>query len=1052
MTKRSLLLSFLFIFMVSGNLLAQIKAVTGKVTDSKGSPIPGANIQIKNTKKGTTTDFDGKFKLDAKKGDVLLFTYTGFSPMEKTVNNEENLNVSLQDDTQQLNEVVVVGYGTMRKKDLTGAISSFKPTSDQAAIATSVDDLLQGKVAGVTVSTGGSTPGAAGSITIRGANSLNGDSQPLYVIDNVPQPSTGQTMRNSTGDYQPTLDPLAGINPNDIDDIQILKDASATAIYGSRGANGVIIITTKRGKAGKTTIRANAIFSVAEASKYLDLMNLREYAQYWNTKYPSDQRFLIGDQIKYVYTGVDENGQNVSKENVLTNMDWQREVTRTALSQEYNLNINGGSEKTKYSFSASFKDMEGIVKNTGLKHGDFRLNLNTNITSKLSLGYQFSGFLRKNNMTSGGNSVGRISGALLSTAINSAPYTRPTDDITFANDVDTRATVLSWLTDYDDITDEYRFSVAANLDYKISNAFKYTFRTGGNLNNVEKTNWYDTGLYNGFLYNGYLTQDRLERNNYNVENLLFFNKSVGIINIDATAGITYDAYQFLNTGAIGKGFTYKNLRTDGMHTASSIQVLTPIQSDYQLLSYLGRVNASFYDGKYVLTATMRADGTSKFSSKNKWGYFPSFALAWNLTQENFLAKTSKWLSQFKLRAGYGETGSQNVNPYSTIFGYGSVSSGYATGSGSIIQGLGVTGITNPDLKWESTESLNAGVDFGFFDSRISGAVDVYNKTTKDLLVSITIPGSTAYTSLIVNRGEIRNKGIETTLNLDIIRKKDLKWTIGGNIAFNKSTINKIGNTPGEYGSLGTITAFLGNTAGDHFGAANIFIEGQAPGLFYGFKTDGIVQQGDTYTVGAPFGNSAAPGNLKVVDANGDGVVNLSDKTIIGDPNPDYTYGFQTSLKYKQLRFSTSFTGVKGGDILNSNNRYTNLANFQSGDRNMNPAAIANAWTVDNPSNVYPSITSNIVTGHIYDRYLEDGSYLRCNDITLGYTFGQDIVGKMGLSSLDLFASAKNPFTLTNYSGYDPASRSFNFDPLRRGFDLYSFPVQRQIILGLNLTF
>lgn len=1052
MNKRSLILSLLFIIVASNTLLAQIKVVTGQVTNDTGLSIPGVNIQIKNTSKSSTTDFDGKYKLEAKKGDVLVFSYMGFITQEKTVNAEQNINVSLKDDSQELNEVVVVGYGTMKKKDLTGAISSFKPNRDQAAIATSIDDLLQGKVAGVSVSTGGSTPGAAGSITIRGSNSLNGDSQPLYVIDNVPQPSTGQTMRNSTGDYQPTLDPLAGINPNDIEDIQILKDASATAIYGSRGANGVIIVTTKRGKAGKATIRVSAIFSVANPTKFIDLMNLREYASFWNTKYPSDQRFLIGDDIKYVYTGVNESGQNIVKETLLTDRDWQKEVTRTALSREYNLNISGGSEKTKYSFSTSYKDVEGIVKNTGLTHGDFRLNLNTAITDRLSMGFQFSGFLRKNNMTSGGNSVGRISGALLSTAINTAPYFRPTDDVTFANDVDTRGTVLSWLTDYDDITNEYRFSVASNIDYKITKNLKYTFRTGGNLNNVEKKNWYDLGLYNGYLYNGYLSKDRLERNNYNIENLLFYNKSVGVVDIDATAGVTYDSYQFLNTGSIGKGFTYKNLRTDGLHTATSVQILTPIQSDYQLFSYLGRLNASFFDGRYVVTGTMRADGTSKFSQKNRWGYFPSFALAWNATQENFMASTSKWLSQFKLRVGYGETGSQNIGPYSTIFGYGAVGSGYATGTGALVQGLGVSGINNPDLKWESTQSVNAGVDFGFFDSRISGTVDVYNKTTKDLLVSITIPGSTAYTSLTVNRGEIQNKGIETTLNVDIIRKKDLKWTFGGNIAFNKSTINKIGNTPGSFGSLGTITAFLGNTAGDHFGAANIFIEGQAPGLFYGFKTNGIVQQNETYAVGAPFGNSAAPGNLKVVDVNGDGIVNLADKTIIGDPNPDFTYGFQTSLNYKQLRFSTSFSGVQGGDILNANNRYNNLANLQSGDRNMNPAAIANAWTTTNPSNEYPSINSNIVNGHIYDRYLEDGSYLRCTDITVGYTLREDVVGKLGLNSLDIFASAKNPFTISSYSGYDPASRSFNFDPLRRGFDLYSFPVQRQIILGLNLTF
>lgn len=1052
MNKKSLMLSLLFIIALSSNLLAQIKAVSGRVLDSKGAPIPGVNVQIKKTPKGTTTDFDGNYKLEANKGDILVFSSLGFNTLEKAVNQDQNINVSLEDDTQQLNEVVVVGYGTMRKKDLTGAVVSLKPTQDEAAIATSFDDLLQGKAAGVTVSTGGSTPGSAGSVIIRGANSLQGDSQPLYVIDNVPQSSTGQGVRNSSGDYQPPTDPLAGINPNDIEDIQILKDASATAIYGSRGANGVILITTKRGKSGKATIRVSANFSVADPANFLDLMNLREYASFWNNKYPADQRFLIGEDIKYVYSGVDENGATVRKETAIANRDWQKEITRTALSSDYNLNINGGNEKTKYSFSTSYKDVEGIVKNTGLKHGDFRLNLSANVTDRLSLGFHLSGFLRKNNMMSGGNTVGRVSGGLLSTAVNSAPYDRPVDDVTFATDVDTRTTVFSWLTDYDDITDEYRFTGAFDANYKISKSLKYTFRTGGNLNNMERTNWYGLPLYNGYLYNGYLTQDRLKRNNYNVENLLFYSQSFGEINIDATAGVTYDAYQLASTGAIGKGFAYTNLRANGLHTASNVQILTPGQGDYQLLSYLARLNTGFYNGKYVVTATMRADGTSKFSPSNRWGYFPSFALAWNAAQENFIANNAKWVSQFKLRAGYGVTGSQNISPYTTIFGYGTPGLGYATVAGAQIQGLGVNGITNPNLKWENTQSVNAGADFGFFNNRISGSVDLYNKITKDLLVNIDIPGSTAFSSLTVNRGEIENKGIEAVLNVDIIRTKDLKWNIGGNIAFNQSTINKIGSTPGTWGALGTTTAFLGNTAGDHFGAANIFIEGEAPGLFYGFKTDGIVQTGDTYTVGAPFASSAAPGNLKVVDVNGDGVVDINDKTIIGDPNQDYTYGFQTGVSYKQLRFKASFSGVKGGDILNANNRYINLANFQSGDRNMNPNAIENAWTASNPSNEFTSINSNVVNGHIYDRYLEDGSYLRCTDITLGYTFKQDIAGQLGLSSIDLFAAAKNPFTISSYSGYDPTSRSFNFDPLRRGFDLFSFPVSRQIILGLNLTF
>ena len=1024
---------------------------TGVVVDAEtGTPIPGVNVVEKSTTNGVVTDFDGNFSITIPKDAVLQFSYIGFSSKEVSISNSNPITVRLEIQAEGLDEVVVVGYGSMRKRDLTGAIVSLKPSSDDAAIATSFDDLIQGKAAGVMVVGGGSTPGAAGSITIRGANSLQGDSQPLYVIDNVPQSSTGQTGSGGSGDYQPVQDPLAGINANDIADIQILKDASATAIYGSRGANGVILITTKKGRVGKPKIRVGANFSLAETAGYYDLMDLREYASFWNEKYPSDQRFIIGDQVSYVYDSENELGETITKEIGIEHRDWQREATRPGLSQEFNISINGGSQKLRYNLSSSYKNVEGIVQGTGLRHGDFRLNLNGELTEKLTFGVQLSGFLRENDMMSGGNTVGRVSGALIPTALNSQPFLRPTDDISFSDSAEERATVLSWISDYDDKTNEYRFTAAMDVNYQITEHLKYTFRSGGNLNNRERDTWYGLEVFKGYNNNGYLNANRLKRSNYNIENLLFYNNSFGAVAINATAGVTYDAYKWLNTNVVATDFPFFNLRTNGLHTANSVVIQNPQQSDYQLLSYLGRVNASFFDGKYVVTGTMRADGTSKFSDDNKWGYFPSVAVAWNVGQENFLAD-SQWVSQFKLRAGYGNTGSQNINPYSSIFLYSS-GSGYADPSGNLVQGLGVSGINNPDLKWETTQSINGGVDFGFFDNRISGAVDVYEKSTKDLLLNITLPGSTSFNSLPVNRGEILNKGIEGILTIDVLRNKDFNWSVGGNISFNKSTIHKLGLPDGEFGALGEVSAFYGNFAGDHFGNPNVFIEGEAPGLFFGFQTDGIIQQGDVYEVGNPFGNSIEPGNLKVVDTNQDGIVDINDKTIIGDPNPDFTYGLSTNFNYKQFRFRTTFVGVKGGDIFNANQRYNELASYQNGDRNMNPDAIANAWTAENPSNYYPSISSNVVNGHIYDRYLEDGSYLRCSDITLGYTFTQDVVEQLGLSGLDVFASAKNAFTITDYSGYDPTSRSFAFDPLRRGFDLWSFPSQRQIILGVNLTF
>lgn len=1022
----------------------QISGIVTSATDGLG--IPGVNVVVKGTANGTATDIDGNFTINAKPTDVLVFSSIGMKTLE--VKASQTKNVVMSENTALLDEVVVIGYGTVRRRDLTGSVASIKPDEDQAKIATSLDDLLQGKAAGVNVVSGGTTPGAAGSVVIRGANSLTGDSQPLYVIDNVPQSATGQSMGNASGNYLPDADPLAGINPNDIESIQILKDASATAIYGSRGANGVILITTKRGKMGKARITAQANMTVAQAMDLLDIMNLTEYANYMSVKYPSDQHFSTNkNDILYTYKYNTESGTEESATEKIDYRNWLDESLELAFSQDYSINVNGGSEKIRYNLSSSFKDVNGILKTTGFKHGDLRLNLTADLTNKLKLRFNANGYIREGNMMSGGNTAGRASGALIPTALNSAPFLMPSNDIKL-ND-ENRATVLSWLSDFDDITKDKKFAVAADLTYRFNDIWSYTLRAGGNYHTFDRDNWFGTELYRGDLYNGYLGQSSLKDSNYNVENLVNFNKDFDFVSINAVAGITYDAYKWLNTSLYATDFPLMVLRTNGLNTAGSVVINSPIQRDYQLMSYLGRINLSFLEGRYILTGTLRADGTSKFTKENRWAYFPSFAAAWNIGKEAFMKKAD-WISQLKLRLGYGETGSQNINPYTSVFLYSS-GTGYADTSGNIIQGMTVN-VNNPNLKWETTVSFNGGIDFGFLNDRISVTADWYNKTTKDLLLNITLPASTSFGSLTVNNGEISNTGFEFSLNANILNSEHLQWSVGGNISFNKSKIESLGVPDGEFGSIGTIKAMYGNTAGDHFGAPNLFIEGEAPGLFFGFKTDGIVQEGDTYNVEAPFSNSATPGNLKVVDTNADGVINAKDRTIIGDPNPDYTYGFQTSLKYKQFRFKAQFTGVKGGDIFNGNTRYQGLASFQNGDRNMLANTIANAWTTENTNTNYPSWESYVANGYIYDRYLEDGSYLRCSDITLGYTVPSNVLKHIGLGSLDVFASVKNAFTITDYSGFDPASRSYGYDPLRRGFDLWSYPQQRVYVLGVTLGF
>lgn len=1022
---------------LSEKVQQQQRTVTGKVMDLKGVPLPGVSVVIKGKQgKGVATDFDGNYSIEVGSDDVLVFSYIGFVTQEINVKGKTKVNVILKDDVEDLEEVVVVGYGTMRKKDLTGAITSIKPEESLAATSNSVENLLQGQVAGINVSTGGSTPGAAASIVIRGANSLKGDSQPLYVIDNVPQSSTGQTMASTANDFQMAQDPLAGINPNDIESIEVLKDASATAIYGSRGANGVIIITTKRGKEGKAKITVSANTSFSSAVNLMPLMNLREYAEFYNKYAPNGDPKKIGfrfegDQIIYKYN---------EREAVVHYTDWMNEALRTANSNTYSINANGGSRSVKYNVSLGYKDVEGIVQKTGFEHGDFRLNLNTELTDKIKVNFIATGFIRKNNMMPGGNPYGAASGSIINAALDYRPYEIPRNDPQFGEEVN-MTTVFSWIDDYQDITKEYRYTLSGDLNYKVTPHLTYTFRAGGNMNNIERKSWYGLQLSLGRNNNGYLGASVLDRNNYNIENLLNYNKSFGGVNVALTAGVTYDAYTWLNTREQGTDFPYTILGVNGMHIANTIKRPNPAQRDYQLLSYLGRANVALARGRYILTATFRADGTSKFQKDHRWGYFPSFSIAWNVKEENFM-KSFKTLNQLKLRAGYGETGSQGINPYQTLYIYAN-GTGYADEERNQLRGLGVAGLNNTELLWESTSSFNAGIDFGILKNRISGTVDVYTKRTDNLLMDIALPASTSFRSYSTNRGSVYNKGIEGSLDIDVVKAKGFTWNIGGNIAVNRSKFEGA-------------KSFFGNKV-RYFGAPNIFIDGETPGLFYGFKTDGIVQEADeaAYKKAFKLGGEARLSNagaIKIADTNGDGIINRADQVVLGDPNPDFTYGLKTSLSYKRAKLSASFTGVKGGLILNTYSRFQNIASYNAGVRNMSPAATANAWTPENPGNFYPAIRAQLLDEVVLDRYLESGTYFRCTDITLDYDLPRGILDKIKMNRIRFYLSVKNAFTVTNYSGFDVTSRSYYSDPTIRGVDRYSFPDQRTFILGGSFTF
>lgn len=1063
-----IVLAFVLCMVVLPKVFAQQITVTGKVTDSTNEGMPGVNVQIKGTATGTITDFDGNYSINVPDSkSTLVFSFIGYVTQEVVVGGKKVLNVQLKDDTQTLDEVVVVAYGTSRKGDLTGALTTMKPDANEAAKAISVDNLLEGKVAGLVVSTASSNPGAASSITIRGASSLRGDNQPLYVIDNIPQASTGEFASSGiSGDFQIAQDPLSSLNPADIEDITVLKDASSTAIYGSRGANGVILITTKKGKEGRAKVNASATFTIANATRLLDMINLQEYGLYQNSRIADENVpfHIVGDEVRYVFNGNYDkyDPSNPETYNIVNYRNWQKEIYSSAFSQNYSLSVNGGTGKTTYYISANFKDINGTVKQTGLKQGDLRANLSAELSKSVKLNMSLSGSLRQNDMMAGGNTLGGSTGAISRTALDYAPFEMPENDPSFTNE--NKTNVFSWLNDYVDLADDKTFKGSMDLTWNINKFFSYSLRAGGNINTNDRKRWYGLQLYQGMNNQGYLATSNLSKSNYSVENIVNYNTKLGNIGtLSATAGVTYDDYNFLNKNTIGKNFTMFEFRENGMHMAGDVINSQPIQKDYQLLSYLGRLNINLFE-KYLITASLRADGSSKFAKDNRWGYFPSASVAWRMEQEEFM-KDISWLNQLKLRVSYGVTGNQSIDPYSTFSLYGQSGSeiSYADGSGNKTTAMVVTNLANSSLKWEKTASWNVGVDFSLFNSKLSGTLDVYKKKTTDLLISRNLPGSAGFSSTYYNQGSLDNNGAEFSLTAQIVDNKNWKWSVNGNIGVNKNKIGNLGLLPADFGCLGERIGYYGNTLGDHFGVGHIFLAGEAPGLLYGYVTQGIVQKDDITDEGIKYtkqdgtigyyknvnGTVPVAGDVKFVDRDGDGVVNTNDRDIIGNPNPDFTYGFQTKVSWKTLTLSASFNGVQGRDILNVGNRYNNTPGTKS--NNITREAYQNMWTESSPGNLYPKSTF-VVQNMVMDRYVEDGSYLRCSDITLSYVLPANWTKKIGIKNTSVYASIKNAFLITDYSGYDPEVNSFAFDGLRPGVDMNSYPNPRSFVFGLNLTF
>ena len=986
----------------------QAKTVTGTVTDVSGEPIIGANIRIKGTTTGTITDIDGNFSIKAEPQSVIEVSYIGYLTQETVINNQKSIRFLLKEDTKTLDEVVVIGYGVQKKADLTGSVANINTEKLNTQSNANIGQALQGKIAGVDIVSQGGAPGSGTRIMVRGIGTLN-NASPLYIVD---------------GMYMNSID---HINPNDIASIDVLKDASSAAIYGSRAANGVIIVTTKEGSntEGKPIIDLSVNLGISTASKYLDMLDAKGWAEVTTIA-----RQAIGKPALDMATDLANKPDN----------DWQDIMFRPALMQNYNLSVKGGGKYSTYYTGLGYFNQDGIVKGTNYQRyniqskNDYKRGIfsaGTNLIISFSHDKPLHQELR---------------GGMIGTILQSVPTLEKYDDTREGGYGGTYGDVVNIphpLAIIDDnIMDRYNENVKifANLYAQIElfKGLKYKLNLTPDFSFERYKNYlnkYDFGLATNSITQ--LTERQRRRRNILVENLLTFDRTFGEHKISALAGYTYQDSRFRHIQAYGEGLPQGLEEIDAATTNRSNEgnswrsVLTSI---------LGRVFYS-YQNKYLFTATIRRDGSSKFGKNNRYGYFPSFSLGWNVAEEKFMENVH-WLDQLKLRGGYGVLGNQEIDNYqysSTI----TTGINYPDGNGGLLQGAFPKNFANPDIKWEETAMTNVGIDFMAFNNRLSLTADYYVKNTKDILLTVPIPiSSGGANDPIRNAGKIRNNGFEFNLGWMDQPNPDISYGINLIGSFNKNKVIAMGS---ESGSI------KGGSTNQNITTSETKA-GYPIGGYWLISTAGYFnsqEEVDAYAKdGKKIQPAAEPGDIKFVDANNDGVINDDDRVFQGSPFPDFTFALNGNMRYKNFDLSIGLQGVLGNKIYNATRQ--TLEDVTKGSNFL--ASCLDYWTPENKNASHPRLTwddPNRNTRAESDRYLENGSYLRLRSVQLGYTFPQTWF-KGAIQHARVYINAENLFTITSYSGYSPDVNADNAN--YRGFDNFIYPTNRTFMLGLNVTF
>ena len=1012
--------------------------LTGRITDARtGEPLIGASLVPKSSKElGAVTDIDGNFKLvtNVELPLTLSVQFIGYRSQEVDVYDaSEPIDIQLIDASDRINEVVIIGYGAQKRLELTSSISTVGQDLLNQSVG-SVENALQGAVAGLNVATTSGQPGAVSNIRIRGGNSITGGNEPLYVIDGLIVYNDIASTSTGASGSDAALDPLSFLNPNDIERIEVLKDVSATAIYGTRGANGVIIITTKKGSHGKNNISYSGTFGWSKAAKTLDFLNAQQFTELYNELTP-----------------------NAPLAAPTANYDWQDAALRTAFSQEHQISFTGGDEVSRYTISGGYKDQKGIIIGTDLKRYTGRINYERNILKNLLIGVNATGAysnlegLRNVDHDNSGQTAKWAANSWMSALITPQTQAIYNADGSFnysptpiSQDLFIRdgQTVVG-----NPISDLYNIKTSTSNTRVIANAFaeweviknlKLKANIGADLSNTKQNNYSPSYTTTGLEHNGVASVGDNRTNVWQAEfTASYDNTFKRLHHINVLGGYTTQRTDRSGFATTVRNFANDDTGYDNLSAGSDLYRSTSDRIISTLQSVLGRVNYSF-DSRYNASLTLRADGSSRFAKDHKWGWFPSAGFSWNIDKEKFI-HLGKQVDFLQLRLSAGIVGNQEIGDYQFAATVSPTETPFIY-NGQETVAYYIVNKANPDLKWEKTASYNIGISSGFFQNRLNVTLDAYYKKTSDLLLQVPVEGVTGYATALRNAGSVTNKGIELEIGAVLIDRKDLKWNVNGNIAHNKNEVT----------SLGQATSIIPSIGGATLGYISplIVAVGEPLGTFYGYKFAGIVQSEEQAATLTPQTiNKLEPGNPYYEDVNGDGVVNTEDQTILGNAQPKFTYGLNTTLKYKQFDLLIAIAGSYGNKLYNGlATRLTKGSTYYN-----SLAVVADRWTPTHPSNEIQK-ASNDLTVVSDSRYVENASYLRVKNIQLGYTFPVPQITRD--TRLRLYLSLQNFFTITNYSGYDPEggrNGASEQSGIYQGIDMATYPTAKTVQLGINVT-